>query len=216
MGGHSARGCRGKAYGVRRKPGLIRCAGCANLCVSDHDYWLEDFAPVAHLPDSWSDAWVAALVRSGVRLVTTIENEFPFLSYVEEAGGARELGARGEVVVYTAGFPTPALVAALAGLSQRLEGLEFRHWGDADVGGLRIWWFLRGRLGRPVSLFRTTAEWLSSQVARGGRRLSAAEAEALERLELQISRVSGQDTLSACELIDKLLVHQIRIEQERY
>jgi hypothetical protein len=137
-------------------------------------------------------------------------------TYVEEAGGARELGARGEVVVYTAGFPTPALVAALAGLSQRLEGLEFRHWGDADVGGLRIWWFLRGRLERPVSLFRTTAEWVSSQLARGGRRLSAAEAEALDRLKLQVSRVSGQDTLSACELIDILLVHQIRLEQERY
>jgi hypothetical protein len=107
-------------------------------------------------------------------------------------------------------------VAALAGLSQRLEGSEFRHWGDADAGGLRIWWFLRGRLGRPVSLFRTTAEWVSSQIARGGRRLSAAEAEALERLKLQVSKVSGQDTFTACELIDKLLVHQIRIEQERF
>jgi hypothetical protein len=41
-----------------------------------------------------------------------------------------------EAAVYTAGFPTPALVAALAGLRERIEGLEFRHWGDADGGRL--------------------------------------------------------------------------------
>ena len=205
-----------EAYGVRRKPGLLRCAGAAAIRVSGRDYMLEDFTPTAHLPDAWSDAWVEAMASSGVQLITTIENEYPFLSYVEEAGGPRSLGARGEVAVYTAGFPTPALVAALVALSERVPGLEIRHWGDADVGGLRIWWFLRCHLDRPVSFFRTTAAWVESEIPRGGRPLTAPEVEALHRLKSQVSRVVGEDTQCASELIDKLVNHGIRIEQERF
>jgi hypothetical protein len=205
-----------EAYGVRRKPGLIRCAGSGAIRVAGREYRLDDFTPVAHLPDAWAKGWVESLADSRVRVITTIENEYPFLSYVEEAGGPRNLGTRGEVAVYTAGFPTPALVGALMALSERAQNAEFRHWGDADVGGLRIWWFLRCRLGRPVSLFRTNAQWLESERPRGGRRLSASEIEGLQRLKLQLNRVTGEDIESASELIDKMLEIQIRIEQERY
>ena len=205
-----------EAYGVRRKPGLLRCAGRGTIRVAGREYRLEDFAPVAHLPDAWSVMWVDALANAGIRAVTTIENEFPFLSYVEEAGGPCGLGARNELAVYTAGFPTPALMAALGGLGRRLGDAEFRHWGDADVGGLRIWWFLRNRLERPVSLFRTNAEWVESEASRGGRRLSTDEMEALQRLKSQLNATEGDDIRSATELIDKLLEVQIRIEQERY
>jgi hypothetical protein len=69
-----------EAYGVRRKPGLIRCAGTAELSVCGRAYHLEDFIPVAHIPDAWGDSWLDAVLRSNVRLVTTIENEYPFLS----------------------------------------------------------------------------------------------------------------------------------------
>lgn len=41
-----ARGVR-----VRRKPGLIQCAGAAELHIGNKTYALEDFAPAAHLPD---------------------------------------------------------------------------------------------------------------------------------------------------------------------
>jgi len=205
-----------EVYGVRRKPNLLRCAGSATIQLAGREYRLEDFTPVAHLPDGWSDAWVEALAGSRVRIITTIENEFPLLSYVEEAGGPRGLGARGEIAIYTAGFPTPALVGALVALNKRTGNAEFRHWGDADVGGLRIWWFLRCRLGRPVSLFRTNAEWLESERHRGGKHLSAAEIEALRRLKSQLNRVTGEDIDSASDLIDKMLEMQIRIEQERY
>jgi Wadjet anti plasmid transformation system JetA-like protein len=90
--------------------------------------------------------------------VTTIENAYPFLSYIEEADGPAGLAARGEVAVYTAGFPTPRLVTALVQKSNAV----FQHWGDADVGGLRIWYFLRSRLGYPLMLLRTTARWVAS------------------------------------------------------
>jgi hypothetical protein len=156
-----------ETYGVRRKPGLIRCAGAAALRVGTKIYALEDFAPAAHLPDAWADAWVAALVSAGVRRVTTIENEYPFLSYIEENGGPAGLASRREVAVYTAGFPTPRLAATLAQLARR-SGASFQHWGDADVGGLRIWWLLRSRLACPIGLLRTTASWVAAESSSRG------------------------------------------------
>ena len=113
--------------------------------------------------------------------MTTIENEYPFLSYREQADGPGGLAARGEVAVYTAGFPTPRLVTALVQLAQK-SNATFQHWGDADVGGLRIWYFLRSRLGCPLMLLRTTADWVASESSFGSRPLSPLERPALVRM----------------------------------
>jgi Wadjet anti plasmid transformation system JetA-like protein len=208
-----------EAYGVRPKPGLIRCAGRAALGVAGRTYLLADFTPVAHLPEAWAHAWVDALARAELERVTTIENEFPFFAYVEEAGGPDGLGARGEVAVYTAGFPSPVLVESLAALARRSPALVFQHWGDADLGGLRIWWLLRGRLGRPVHLARTTAAWLTEVAHRGGTPLGEGERAGLERLRrevLALSSAGGTDVAGAVALIDALLSLGVKIEQERY
>lgn len=205
-----------ESYGVRRKPGLIRCAGVGALSISGRIYRLEDFRPTAHLPDEWRNAWADALVATGAQVVTTIENEFPFLSYVEESGGPEGLGLRGEVAIYTAGFPTPALMDALRSVSGRLPGASFRHWGDADVGGLRIWWFIRQALTRPVSIFRTTAAWVES--ADGGPQLREEEVNALTRLAGLVAAASpaGPDQEQVRALIATMLDRGIKLEQERY
>ena len=204
-----------EAYGVRRKPGLIRCAGAASLHIGGKVYALEDFVPAAHLPDAWSDAWVDGLVTASIQRVTTIENEYPFLSYVEEAGGSAGLASRGEVAVFTGGFPPPQLVSALSALAAKSRA-HFQHWGDADVGGLRIWWFLRGRLGRPLTLLRTTAEWVASESSAGDRPLSGIERQALARMRSELASTKGPDIDDALRLIDALLKHGVKIEQERY
>jgi hypothetical protein len=205
-----------EVYGVRRKPGLIRCAGVLTLNVNSRVYQLEDFVPVAHLPDAWAEPWIEAVLKSGVRTLTTVENEYPFLSYIEEAGGPIALGARGELVVYTAGFPTPALMNMLALLSRRFDDISFRHWGDADVGGIRIWWLLRQRLGRPIELFRTTADWVEAEIAAGARSLSGSEKHGLRRLQTDVESASGRDIAGVRDLIDVLLKRGIKLEQERF
>jgi len=217
MGRHPARrsGRSARSVCVRRKPGLLRCAGAASLHIGDRIYALEDFTPAAHLPDSWADAWIDALIAAGIRRVTTIENEFPFLSYVEEAGGPLGLASRGEVAVYTGGFPTPRLTSSLAALAAR-SGARFQHWGDADVGGLRIWWFLRSRLARPLRLVRTTAAWLASESSSGGRPLTSVERQALVRTRGELARVAGADIEDALALLDALLDCGVKVEQERY
>lgn len=79
-------------------------------------------------PDHASDI---NLVRT-IPYLLTIENLASFQRHV------REVDDDG-VVIYTAGFPAPALVRILQLLDRRLpDSCVFFHWGDRDIGGLRI------------------------------------------------------------------------------
>lgn len=206
-----------EAYGVRRKPGLIRCAGVGTLRIASRAYALEDFAPTAHLPEAWSRQWVEG-VQARTKTVTLVENEYPFLSYVEEAGGSIGLGARDELAVYVAGFPTPGLVEVLAALAQAAPESRWRHWGDADVGGVRIWWFLRNKIGRPLEWFRSTTTWLEG-VAATGTPMSAKERGALEQLEKKIFDSPIRDAPDVQEVatfVKTLREIGRKVEQERF
>lgn len=208
-----------EVYGLRRKPGIIRCAGKIELSITGRSYFLEDFSPTAHLPEAWNEALIDALSRASLSWFTSIENEYPFLSYVEQEGGPRGLGERGEFVLYTAGFPPLALLESFGALARRNPNLSFRHWGDADLGGLRIWWLLRSHINRAVELFRTRAEWLEEAAGRGGMPLSAGERAGLERLRGQIlgsPLASAPDVAGALLLVDALLRLGVKVEQERY
>lgn len=209
-----------EAYGVRRKPALLRCAGRATLKVGARVYELEDFAPAAHLPGAWASAWIDAVIAGPTYCITTIENETTFLAYVEEAGGPAGLGDRDEIAVYTAGFPDPALLDSLAAIAAGKPSLEFRHWGDADLGGLRIWWLIRTRLERSVALYRTRAQWLEATVGSGGAlALDETERDGLARLRRQLDAspwAAAADVSDAGELISMLLRLGKKAEQERW
>jgi hypothetical protein len=209
-----------EAYGVRRKPAVLQCAGCSPLYVAGREYRLEDFHPTAHVPGHWATAWIEALSSPAVACITTIENEFPYLAYVEDAGGPAGLGRRGEIVVYTAGFPTPVLSDSLAEIARRNPRARFRHWGDADAGGLRIWWLLRTRLGCPVALFRTTAEWVgTASAAGGGRPLEPSDRSSLRRLRAQLTTgpwAKADDVRTVLAVLETLLTLDVKLEQERY
>jgi hypothetical protein len=207
-----------EVYGLRRKPGIIQCAGKALVPLAGREYRLEDFAPAAHLPEAWSTALVEGLAAAPPCWITTIENEYPFLAYIEEAGGPGGLGERGELVLYTGGFPSPATRGFLAAVARRAPEVRFRHWGDADLGGLRIWWLLRGELGRPVELFRTRAEWLEEEARRGAAALAPGERLDLERLQKQLAAAGAgaPDVAEALRLIDAILRLGVKLEQERY
>jgi hypothetical protein len=204
-----------EAYGVRRKPGTLRCAGAGALRVNGRTYELADFAPTASLPEAWGGAWCEAAATSGVACVTTVENEFPFLSYVEEMGGAAGLANRRELVVYVAGFPAPWLTALLAQV-QRRTGARLRHWGDADVGGLLIWRLLRTRVDAPVELFRTTEAWVREQAADGGQALTLKERAALHGLHEAFAARPEPDFIQAAALARAILEARVKLEQERY
>ena len=207
-----------ETFGVRRKPGLIHCAGKATMRVAGRSYLLEDFTPTAHLPEDWVSAWSEGIADAAPKCITTVENEFPFLSYVLEAGGPKGLASRGELVVYTAGFPSTALLNGLVGIARHATLALFRHWGDADVGGLRIWWLLRSRLARPIDLFRTRSDWFET-AARCGRDLNDLEKRGLEKLRSELlcsAAKDDPDVGAAIELIDALIRTGKKVEQERW
>lgn len=219
-----------QAYGIRRRPPTITCAGAVVLRRGGaagertREYQLADFQPVAVLPGAWGPALAAGALAAGIRTVTTVENEYPFFSYVEEAGGPEGLGDRGELVVWTSGFLADHLLDLLTRMAA--EGgpeMSFRHWGDADPAGLSIWWQIRSRLGRPVALYRSTAEWVEHAAGREGqplteadRRLLAAHVDRFRAAAKELpTEVPPHDVLQAAALAKALLRLEVKLEQER-
>ncbi len=203
-------------YGVMYKPLYLSISGCAALRVNARTYQLEDFVPAAQLPEDWSNALSEGLSDADLQTITTIENETSFFQYIEAEGGPQRLGARGEVVIYTGGFPAMVLTDVLRAVGEAQRDMTFRHWGDADAGGLEIWWVLRTRIGRPISLFRTTADWVRQQSSRRGRPLTPQDRKTLSRLEQRISAASGPDVEAALELRAAIMSGNTKFEQERW
>ncbi|MBE3562590.1 MAG: DUF2399 domain-containing protein [Hydrogenibacillus schlegelii] len=85
------------------------------------------------------------IVGLDVERVVLIENWTSFHQWVHERAGAPEL------VIYTGGFPRRIVQRFLAQLaSYRAEsasarGIPVYHWGDIDIGGIRIASFLKAR-----------------------------------------------------------------------
>lgn len=84
-----------------------------------------------------------------IRTILTIENLASFNRHIREARDP------GDVVIYTGGFPSRAVVAALLALCR--GGIpEVWHWGDIDAGGVRIAEYLYRVLPVPLRLHMMT------------------------------------------------------------
>jgi len=114
---------------------------------------LEKFPPVLHIkgplrldyggePMAINPRWPAVgllpdmisrlRTSQAVSYLLTIENLASYQRHVREIDDDA-------VVVYTAGQPSPALMAVLSELDSALDGAcPVYHWGDRDIGGLRI------------------------------------------------------------------------------
>lgn len=209
-----------ESYGVRRQAPALVVAGGGVVRAGRSALELRDFAPHATLPASWSEPLGAALAAAATRTVTTVENYYAFLAYADERGGPERLAAEGEVVIYTAGPPAEGLVAALRALRAAAPSVVVRHWGDADVGGVRIWRTLREQTGGPVLLFRTSASWVRSSAERGTV-LSQGERRALRALRVLLATTPADadapaDYLEVIALVDAMLEQGVKIEQEGY
>lgn len=79
-----------------------------------------------------------------IRSILTIENLASFNRHVREALQAND------VAVYTGGFPSRAVAAALVAISRWPGITRIYHWGDIDEGGLRIALHLTSLLPIPV------------------------------------------------------------------
>jgi len=106
--------------------------------------------------------------------VLTVENLTSYQRHV------REVDDRG-VVLYSAGFPGPAFRVFLGRLDQNLgSGVPFFHWGDVDLGGLRIF----ARIAATLTHQTLRPHLMGPQDATeaGGRSFSGADRRQLERI----------------------------------
>lgn len=101
----------------------VLAAGPLRIKGSDLSDW--PYAGIA--PELAREVELTAPVRS----LLTIENLESFNRHVR---GCRTLG---DVVVYTGGFPSGAVMSLLRNLVRRSEA-KIYHWGDIDPGGIRI------------------------------------------------------------------------------
>ena len=108
-------------------PILIKGPLCINY--SDVEWDISKLRPYVGIsPDLVSGITVSRKVP----YLLTIENLASFQRHV------REIDDDG-VVIYTAGFPSPSLCHVIRTLDRVLPpGCHFFHWGDRDVGGIRI------------------------------------------------------------------------------
>jgi len=65
-------------------------------------------------------------------------------------------------------------------------------------------------------IVRTTADWVASESQHGGRPLSSVERHALVRMRRELGDDEGSDLDMARAVIDSLLSHGVKLEQERY
>ncbi len=119
-----------RVLGLEKFPPTLLLRGPLALDYGGHDWELGPLKPYVGLsPDAVNQIRPTAAVP----YLLTIENLASFQRQ------AREVQDEG-IILYTAGFPAPALVRFLGLLDECLPAdCPFYHWGDRDLGGLRIY-----------------------------------------------------------------------------
>lgn len=115
--------------GLKKFPTSLYLRGALEVEYSEVPWDLGQLVPYVGMDPSH----VSQVSISGtLSYVLTIENLATFHRYVREVDDSG-------VVLYTAGFPGPEFRAVYGMLDEALEApTPFYHWGDRDVGGLRI------------------------------------------------------------------------------
>jgi hypothetical protein len=133
-----------------------------------------------------------ARLESKAKRVLTVENQTSF-------EGLAALRPPETLLVFSGGFASPAVISLLRSLS-----LPLYHWGDIDVGGLRILAHLRSQLGtvQTVLMDSATLEKQRSLLA-----LSEKERETLAVLR-------EEPLLVECQTLIDTMLERGKLEQE--
>jgi hypothetical protein len=186
-----------RAHFLARAPEYVPLSGPLTLETAGARVDLGVFAPSVALPADLLRG--ARIADCPARAVVTVENATSFAQLAAER-------PPDWLAVYTGGFASPAVIGLLRGILASAIGVGIYHWGDLDVGGLRILAHLRSQLGR-VGCVGMDRQMLEAHRAQG-RALSAAE-----RGELAALRELPQ--LQDCaDVIDAMLEHGLKLEQE--
>lgn len=118
-----------RTLGLEKFPPPLLIKGPLHMDYGGRDWDITELRPFVGLSP---DQILTLEPTRTVPYLLTIENLASFQRH------AREIDDQG-VILYTAGFPSPAMVQVLNRLDVSLPpGCPFFHWGDRDLGGFRI------------------------------------------------------------------------------
>jgi hypothetical protein len=186
-----------RAYRLERAPEFVPIAG---PLIMQSDHQTLDLTPfVASVAIPATTLSQVTTHRCDGSAVVTVENSTSFSEFVTAKPASI-------LAIYTGGFASPALVGTLRKIRAGRPELPFFHWGDLDVGGLRILAHLRKSLGEVQPLAMDGA--VCDLYLRRSQPLNANEREGLTQLRAESL------LLDCVELIDHLLKTDRKLEQE--
>lgn len=126
----------------------IYVTGAITLIADNEKSASADFPPCVGV---WPDHVISVKENNPISIITSIENFATYMRYVESEKRAYE------VVLYTAGIPSPAFRRFYRLLTSTVPEAALRHWGDIDVGGFTILHILEKTASRPVQGYRMSS-----------------------------------------------------------
>lgn len=186
-----------RAHQLERVPEYVPLAGPLMLQTPQTQLDVTPFAPSIAI--SAVTIRAASVVSCSARVVVTIENATSFSEFAS-------IRPSSVLAIFTGGFASPTIIALLKSIRAMHSDVFFCHWGDLDVGGLRILAHLRSQLGNiaPLAMDPVTFE----QFCAHAQKLNAMERDALPQLQ-------AHPLLADCtEVIQHLLAADRKLEQE--
>lgn len=185
-------------FGVVPMKHPIYVAGAITLIADNEKSASADFPPCMGI---WPDHITAVKQNSPISIITSIEN---FATYMRYVGSEKQ---DHEVVLYTAGIPSPSFRAFYTLLTSTFPEVALRHWGDIDVGGFTILNILEKTAERAVTAFRMTPDHYVGCKDFG--RLTSSESKRLTGLAERLSEKNRDVVLEVIEF-------EMKYEQESF
>ncbi|GMX66779.1 hypothetical protein Elgi_60510 [Paenibacillus elgii] len=131
--------------GLSRNPQYVYLCGPLRYRIKSGD-WISTEELVGGVGLSSQTIELIKDITIEARRIITVENLTSYHLWIEQ----REHYAAEELIIYTGGFPHRRLQHFLRLLSVAIDRsnrpLSIMHWGDIDLGGIRIFEFMKSRL----------------------------------------------------------------------
>lgn len=186
-----------RAHQLERVPEYVQLSGSLVLQTATTQLDLTPFVP--------SVALSAATIRAArvgacpVHAIVTIENATSFSEFVA-------IRPNHVLAIFTGGFASPTLMALLKNICTVNPTVSFYHWGDLDVGGLRILAHLQSHVGNVTPLAMDADTFTQFQAH--AQKLNAKERDVLIQLQAHSLLNDG------VEVIQAMLSANRKLEQE--
>ncbi len=139
--------------------------------------------------------------------VLTIENLTTYHQWIEQHAG----DLSDQLVVYTGGYPHRVLQMFFTKLAETLscadDSIEIYHWGDIDLGGIRIFEYIKNRFFPTMRPFRMGVDTLLTYETSA----AVVSDDYAEQIRLAIDDPQYANWLP---VLETMLTNRIRLEQE--